>query len=80
MIHFSPDTARQAVLGTRDEETGRYLFRDIDGLTYAWLGDLKDMKAQRWAGELGSRVQIVGLDEFEWLRWAAERKLRRNWA
>lgn len=80
MIEFEPDGARQAVLAARDTGAGRYLFRDADGQSYAWLGDLKEMKAQRWAGELGSRVQVVGLEELEWLRWASERKLKRNWA
>lgn len=80
MVRFGVDTARKAVFAQRDAETGRYIFTAATGETFAWLGDLKAMKAQRWASELGTRVQVVGIDELEWLRQAGERKIRSSWA
>ena len=71
--------AKKAVFAQRDAETGRYVFTAATGETFAWLGDLKAMKAQRWASELGTRVQVVGIDELEWLRQAGERKIRSSW-
>ena len=80
MIDFDPDQERQAVLASRETPKGPLLFRDIAGQTYAWIGDLKAMKAQGWAGELGSRVQAVGMEELELLRLAGTRGITREWA
>lgn len=80
MVSFDIDTDRMAVLARLDDETGRYIFKAVNGDAFAWLGDLKAMKAQRWASELGTRVQVVGIDELEWLRQAGERKIRSSWA
>jgi hypothetical protein len=78
MLCFKADPIRAVVLATQDSE-GLYVFRDADDQPYTWLGDLKEMKAQLWASELGSRVNAVGIEEFEWLRWAGERKFKRDW-
>lgn len=78
IIEFGPAKPQKMVVGSPAQD-GHYYFTDAKGIKYAWLGDLKDMKAQRWAGELGSRVQSVGLEELEWLRWASERKIKRTW-
>jgi hypothetical protein len=80
MIEFEPDADLRAVLAVRHAETGRFLFKDKSGQSYAWIGDIKAMKAQRWVVELGSRVQAVGMEEFEWLRLASEEKVKLNWA
>jgi hypothetical protein len=78
MLHFKADPNRAVVLATR-ASGGSYVFSAADGQFYTWLGDLKEMKAQLWANELGARVNAVGIEEFEWLRWAGERKLKRDW-
>lgn len=80
MIEFNPDADLRAVLADRDAETGRFIFKDKSGQGYAWIGDIKAMKAQRWVVELGSRVQAVGMEELEWLRLASEEKIKQNWA
>jgi hypothetical protein len=77
MLSFSPDQTTQTVRAQRENDI--LTFSDADGGKYAWLGDLKDMKAQKWASDLGGRVLGVGLDDFEWLRIAAERRLGKNW-
>jgi len=79
MVRFGVDASQKAVFAQRDAETGRYVFTAATGETFAWLGDLKAMKAQRWASELGTRVQVVGIDELEWLRQAGEGKIRSSW-
>jgi hypothetical protein len=79
MIHFQPHEKQRAVFAKRDPSGAQFLFEAEDGKTYVWLGDLIAMKAQRWASELGSRVQVVGMDELEWLRQAGERKIRSGW-
>jgi hypothetical protein len=82
IVDFNPDDKRKVVLGRKDGENEQYLFEaaDADKSTYEWLGDLKEMKAQVWAGAVGARFQSVGIDEFEFLRSAGERKIKRNWA
>lgn len=79
MIRFKPHDERCVVLAQRDPDTGQFVFEAEDGTTFVWLGDLIAMKAQRWASELGSRVQVVGMEELEWLRQASEGKVKPGW-
>lgn len=80
MVRFLPEPERCMVVARRDVEADRFLFDAEDGSVFVWLGDLDAMKAQRWASELGSRVQVVGMEELEWLRQASEGKLKSSWA
>jgi len=41
-----------------------------------WLGDLKDLKAQKDASEVAASVHRVGIDDLEWLRLASEGKIK----
>ena len=77
MIAFNPNAATRTVRAVLED--GVLVFIDDQGAKYAWLGDLKEMKAQKWAGDLGGRVLGVGLDDFEWLRTAAERQISKDW-
>jgi hypothetical protein len=77
MLTFTPEAATRTVRATLED--GLLTFTDDGGNKYAWLGDVKDMKAQKWAGDLGNRVLGVGLDDFEWLRIASERQIGKNW-
>jgi Response receiver domain len=77
MLSFEPADASKTVRAVLENDV--LVFSDIDGRKYAWLGDLKEMKAQKWAGDLGGRVQGVGLDDFEWLRIASDRGLQKDW-
>jgi hypothetical protein len=79
MIEFEPHAERRSVLANRRAETSHFVFEDLNGNNYAWLGDIMAMKAQRWVSELGSRVQVVGMDELEWLRQAGEGKVAADW-
>jgi hypothetical protein len=77
MVQFAPDEHLKAVIAELHD--GKYVFRDVEGRSWLWLGDLKEMKAQRWAVDLGSRMSGVGMDDLELLRLAGDRKLKRNW-
>jgi hypothetical protein len=69
MIRFKPDPAAQSVRATRT--TMGFVFVDSSGHQLLWLGDIKDMKAQRNASELAGHIHTAGVDDFEWLRLAA---------
>ena len=53
-------------------EDGRFEFKDILENSYIWIGDLRDLGAQRTASRVAARMHEVGLDEFEWLRLKAK--------
>ncbi|TRC77472.1 hypothetical protein FJV83_28070 [Mesorhizobium sp. WSM4307] len=66
MILFTRDEARKRVFAVKDD--GRYIFVDKDENKYQWIGDLKPMKAQSFASQIGARMHSVGVDDLEWLR------------
>lgn len=66
MIEFSP-TEGGRVRATKTSEV-RYEFVDVRGKRYLWIGDLRDLAAQRTASAVAARMHEVGLDEYEWLR------------
>jgi hypothetical protein len=67
MRKFVPDPSSETVQATKNS-AGQFLFTDKAGISFAWVGDIKDLKAQRDASELAVSVHRVGIDEFEWLR------------
>ena len=77
MITFTPDANTQTVRADLDGDV--LVFTDDAGVKYAWIGDIKEMKVQKWAGDLGGRVQGVALNDLEWLRIAGERQIGRDW-
>jgi hypothetical protein len=77
MITFTPDADTETVRADLDQDV--LVFTDEAGVKYAWIGDIKEMKVQKWAGDLGGRVQGVALNDLEWLRIAGERQIGRNW-
>lgn len=69
MLRFQPDEGNSSILAERDGDS--YLFRDEQGRVFEWVGDLDDMKAQRFASDIGANMHRVGVDEFEWVRLGA---------
>jgi hypothetical protein len=67
MVTFIPDADRGTVVARRDEHNN-FIFSDQDGRQFIWVGDIKDLKAQRDASEVAYSVHRVGVDDFEWLR------------
>lgn len=68
MLTFAPNNAER-VQATAKE--GRFSFVDVQHNAYMWIGDLRDLTAQRAASSVASRMHEVGLDEYEWLRLRA---------
>ncbi|WP_376987270.1 response regulator receiver domain [Bosea sp. R86505] len=66
IIEFVPnaDQRVQAVVGA----SGHFEFVDRKRNRYLWLGELRDLTAQRVASSVAARLHEVGIDEFEWLR------------
>lgn len=72
MITFAPSAAKR-VKAARDS-SGRLVFLDTDKQSYLWIGDLRDMVAQRTASMVAARLHEVGIDEYEWLRLSSKVK------
>lgn len=71
MIRFTPGAALR-VKASRDKD--HFVFTDAAGARYWWLGDVRDLKAQREATEFAYQAHRVGYDEHEWLRMAESKK------
>ncbi|MEH3064684.1 MAG: response regulator receiver domain [Methylobacterium radiotolerans] len=66
MILFARD--EEGRVRARSAKPGRFEFHDMDEARYLWIGDLRDLAAQRTASTVAARMHEVGLDEYEWLR------------
>ena len=65
MIEFKQNKLGR-VMATKTDKG--FVFSDTDGCRYLWLGDLRDLTAQRAASVVAARLHEVGLDEYEWVR------------
>jgi hypothetical protein len=74
MLKFQPEAGKDAIFARKDGDS--YLFTDVRGRQFEWVGDLDDMKAQRLASEIGASMHRVGVDELEWLRLGAAGKIK----
>ena len=74
VVKFEPDPDAKSVRATKDGDD--FVFTDIKGREYIWLGDIKDMKAQHDASALAASVHRVGLVELEFLRLAAAKEIK----
>lgn len=70
-ISFAPETETKAVRAASQEDG--FIFTDVHGRKFIWLGDLRDMKAQQDASALAATLHRVGLDQLEWLRLASNK-------
>lgn len=74
MLRFQPEQTKDVITAVRVGK--HYQFSDDRGRVLEWIADLDDMKAQRFASDIGSQMHRVGVDEFEWLRLGADGKIR----
>lgn len=74
VIRFDADEATRSVRARKDGDD--FIFTDIKGREYFWLGDIRDMKAQHDASALAASVHRVGLVELEFLRLAAAKEVK----
>ena len=67
MIKFEPDQTAQAVVARKNGSTG-YVFTDVGGNRYDWIGELKTEVAHSVGQILSSTLSRIALDKSEWLR------------
>lgn len=72
-FRFTPNEAR-LVGAVWEAAGGGWTFRDIEGNSFWWLGDLRTDHGHRMAGTFGSMLGRIGLDESEWLRLMASER------
>ncbi len=68
IIRFTPQKPGQCIRAIRSGD--QFEFEDSRGRKFLWLGDIKDLKAQRNASELAQHIQTAGVNDYEWLRCA----------
>ena len=66
MIKFDPDQTVNAVVA--QGESAPYVFTDVCGNRYEWIGELKAEVAHSVGQSLASTLSRVALDRSEWLR------------
>lgn len=67
MLKFEPSENKKVQAQRRGSD---FVFTDIEGRSFIWIGDIKDLKVQRDVSALAARVHSVGIEDFEWLRRA----------
>ena len=69
MIEFEPDPTARAVVAQKEENgSAGYVFTDVCGNRYEWIGELKTEVAHSVGQTLGSTLSRIALDRSEWLR------------
>ena len=65
---FKPLEGKDAVIATKQEPDGLFVFKDTSNERYTWQGELKAEYAQRIAQTFTTTLSRVAVDESEWLR------------
>ena len=68
MIDFEPDPTARAVVARKKNGAAGYVFTDVCGNRYEWIGELKTEVAHSVGQTLGSTLARIALDKSEWLR------------
>ena len=75
---FSPDPERNCVLAHDDGPEQTFIFKDVRGREYCWLGELKIETAQAIAQAIAERMSRMPLNKSEWLRRSERFGTREN--
>ena len=70
ILCFRPDSFSR--VSASISPAGKFIFEDVNGHKFQWLGDVKNRRIQRNASELASHIHTPGTDDFEWLREASK--------
>jgi hypothetical protein len=70
LIRFLAIPPQRSIRAAREDEG--FVFTDTHCRRFLWLGDIKDLKAQRSASELAQFIHTAAVNDLEWLRLAAE--------
>ena len=65
---FRPDPDRECVLAHSNGPDQPFVFRDVNGGEYRWVGELKAESAQSIAQSIAARMSRMPLNKSEWLR------------
>ncbi len=68
MIKFKPDPTAKAVVARKKSGAAGYVFTDVGGNRYEWIGELKTEVAHSVGQTLSSTLSRIALDRSEWLR------------
>jgi hypothetical protein len=69
---FEPDATRR--VRAKKTDGNNWEFTDSEARKYRWLGDLREMLAQRFAARFAARLARLGLEESEWQRRSSPRE------
>jgi hypothetical protein len=75
MVSFAPDTTSRTVRAQLNGDAG-WQFTDEVGVSYRWLGQLREEQAQRIVNSLAREAARVGLDETEHGSRSRRKRLR----
>lgn len=67
-VDFIPDSDRQCVLAHRNGTDQPFIFKEVGGREYVWVGELKPEYAQSIAQAIAERMYRIPLNKSEWLR------------
>ena len=67
-LDFIPDSDRQCVLAHRTGTDQPFIFKDVCGGEYRWVGELKAESAQSIAQAIAVRMSRIPLNQSEWSR------------
>ncbi len=70
---FDPHSDRYSVVAQKAASNEAFVFTDVHGNEYEWLGELKAEFAQRIAQIFAGTFSRVAVDESEWLRRSARK-------
>ena len=68
MIKFKPDPTAKAVVARKKSGAAGYVFTDVGGNRYEWIGELKTEVAHSVGQTFSSTLSRIALDRSEWLR------------
>ena len=69
---FTPDDG-DTIIARKESSTDAFVFTDVEGREYEWLGELKGEFAHRVAQTFADALSRVAVDDSEWLRRSAQR-------
>ena len=70
---FKPDSNRHSVVAGQNGTDGPFVFVDVYGAEFEWLGELKAEFAQSVAQAFAGTFSRIAVDQSEWLRRSAQK-------
>jgi len=71
LITFAPQDGHDRIQTSKNSNT--YVFTNIDGIEFEWVGELRNEHAMRIVHEFVTNMSRIGLNESEWLRLSSDK-------